>query len=88
MFGTWGAGHGAACFTDLIRQRRPMSGHKKTRRYVTTGGRVIGVVGAYSSLKKSIVIRPAGSSFNDASLITVSGAVGVVSELPHSGQSS
>jgi len=30
MFGAWGAGHGAACFTDLIRQRWPVSGHKKS----------------------------------------------------------
>jgi hypothetical protein len=44
MFGEWIAGHGSAGLTLLNAQRRPASGHKKTRRYVTTGGRVMGVV--------------------------------------------
>jgi len=32
MFREWIAGHGAACLTLLMPQRRPVSGHKKTRR--------------------------------------------------------
>ena len=51
MFGTKSAGQGAASLTLLMAQCWPASGHKKTRRYVTTGGRVVGLCGAYTAIQ-------------------------------------
>ena len=51
MFGAWGAGHGAACLTLLMPQRRPVSGHKKTPAGYVPAGAVVGLCEAYPAIR-------------------------------------
>jgi hypothetical protein len=60
MFRAWGAGHGPPCLTGLMAQRGPVSGHKKTPANEIPAGALSALWGLYSSLKKSIVMRPGG----------------------------